>query len=74
VLPRLAHHGGELLLRVRPAKLAGSLDEPTEIHFVRFPDEAAIAAYAADEVRQRHLHLKDAAVRAQLVYRSVLVE
>ncbi|MEO8702422.1 MAG: DUF1330 domain-containing protein [Kofleriaceae bacterium] len=70
VLPRLGLYGGELLLRARPRKLEGSLDEPSEIHLVRFPDEAALAAYTADPIRLQHVHLKDAAVRMQLLYRA----
>ena len=70
-LARLAAHGGELLLRQRGgAALGGALDPPDELHIVRFPDEAAFAAFAADPERARVLPLKEAAVRTTWVVRA----
>lgn len=76
VLPLLARHGGELLLRLRPgpdALIAGSLAPPYELHLVRFPDDAAFAAFAADPARQAALPLKDASVSAVWLARGDLV-
>src|SRR5688500_1671095 len=73
VLPLLARHGGELLLRVRPdaaSVVAGSLEPPYEIHLVRFPDEAGLRAYLQDEARTRALPLKEASVRSLLLFRG----
>lgn len=70
VLPLLPKYDGELLLRVRPAPesvVAGSMDAPYEIHLLRFATPEAVARFSGDEARQRHLHLKNDAVRASLL-------
>jgi uncharacterized protein (DUF1330 family) len=69
----IAKHGGELLLRLRPtpdSMIAGSLELPYEVHLVRFPSEAALAAFSADPERQAILHLKNDAVRSSFLVRS----
>jgi uncharacterized protein (DUF1330 family) len=73
VLPLLKKYEGELLLRLRPSAesvIAGSLETPYEVHLVRFPDEAALAAYARDDERERVLSLKNEAVRATLLVKG----
>jgi uncharacterized protein (DUF1330 family) len=73
VLPLLTKYGGELLLRLRPSAesvVAGSLEAPYEVHLVRFPDDAALAAYARDDERERVLSLKKEAVRATLLWKG----
>src|SRR5262249_23286495 len=70
VLPLLARHGGELLLRLRPdpaSFVAGSLGLPYEVHVVRFASADGLAGYTADDDRRRVVHLKDAAVREAFV-------
>src|SRR5262249_37207789 len=72
-LPLIDEHGGELLLRLRPSGadvIARSIDLPYEIHLVRFPSEEAFSRFAADERRQRVLHLKNASVRSSLLIRG----
>ena len=73
MLPLLPKYRGELLLRLRPdpgSKIAGSQEAPYEVHVVRFESEEDLARYANDEVRQRHLHLKDRSVRSVLVIKG----
>jgi antibiotic biosynthesis monooxygenase (ABM) superfamily enzyme len=73
VLPLLKKYDGELLLRLRPSResfIAGSLDGPYEVHLIRFPNEASLAAYARDEERERVLSLKNEAVRATLLVKG----
>jgi hypothetical protein len=73
VLPLLKKYEGELLLRLRPnadALIAGSLEGPYEVHLVRFPNDAALAAYARDEERERVMSLKNEAVRATLLVKG----
>ncbi|HEY5922161.1 MAG TPA: hypothetical protein VIV11_10845 [Kofleriaceae bacterium] len=73
VLPLLAKYRGELLLRLRPtrdSKVGGSLDTPYELHVVRFEEESDLVRYAADEERQRCLHLKDQSVRVALQFKA----
>lgn len=60
VLPLLAEHGAALERRMRTA------DGTTEIHIVRFPDEAALAAYRADPRR--------AAAQPELVASGAAIE
>lgn len=70
VLPLLARHGGELLLRLRPdraAWIAGSLEAPYEVHVVRFGCTEDLEGYSADDDRRRVLHLKESAVRDTFV-------
>ena len=72
-LAAVERHGGELLLRLRPAPaatLAGSLAPPHEVHLVRFPDEAHLASFQADPTRASVLHLKSASVRETLLFRG----
>jgi len=62
VLPLLARHRGELLLRLRPgrdSKLDGSSEEPYEFHVVRFESDDDLARYTNDEDRQCVLSLKE---------------
>ena len=73
VLPLLPRYGGELVLRLRPGRnavIASSAEPPYEVHVLRFANEADIARYANDEVRQRHLHLKDRAVQSVLLIKG----
>jgi uncharacterized protein (DUF1330 family) len=74
VLPLLAKHGGELLLRVRPppsAVIGGSVAAPYEVHVVRFASRAALASYGADPERRDVLRLKDESVRETIVIEGV---
>lgn len=73
VLPLLEKYEGELLLRLRPdatSVIAGSLEGPYEVHLIRFPNEAALSAYARDETRERVLSLKNESVRATLLVKG----
>jgi len=74
-IPLIHKHGGELLLRVRPAPeavIAGSLELPHEIHLVRFPSDEAFSRFAADEERQRFLRLKNDSVKYSLLVRGTV--
>jgi len=69
VLPLLARHGGELVLRLRPeaaSVVSAAIEVPYEVHVVRFADDAALAAYSADPARQAWLPERRRAVRATL--------
>ena len=72
-LAALPRHGGELLLRLRPARvatLAGSLAPPYEIHVVRFPDDDHLNRFLADPLRVEVLHLKEASIRDVILFRG----
>lgn len=73
VLPLLPKYGGELLLRLRPDRasvISGSAETPYEVHIVRFQHEADIDRYSNDEVRQRHLRMKEESVRSVLLIKG----
>src|SRR4051812_34447732 len=70
VLPLLARHGGELLLRLRPEAasfVAGSSERPYEVHLVGFQTEDGLAGFSKDPDRKQFMHLKDESVRSSLV-------
>src|SRR4029453_6625697 len=71
VLPLLARHRGELLLRLRPgreSKLDGSSEAPYEVHVVRFESHDHLARCSNDQDRQRVLPLKEQSVRSALLF------
>ena len=73
VLPLLARHRGELLLRLRPgreSKLDGSSEAPYEVHVVRFESDDDLVRYSNDEDRQRVLPLKEQSVRSALLIKG----
>ena len=73
VLPRLPKYGGELLLRLRPDRasvIAGSSAPPYEVHIVRFESEDGFGRYSKDEVRQRHLQLKEQSVSSVILIKG----
>lgn len=67
-IPLIATHGGELLLRTRGGeKIAGSMEQPYEIHLVSFPSAEHFERFKIDDRRQAFLHLKEGSVRASLL-------
>ena len=67
-IPLIAHYGGELLLRTRGGeKIAGTMDQPYEIHLVSFPSAEHFERFKNDDNRQAFLHLKEESVRASLL-------
>jgi hypothetical protein len=76
VLPLLAEHRGELVLRLRPnaaSVIASSGEVPYEVHVVRFESEADLERYSRDERRQRVLYLKNESVRSSLTVKGTTV-
>ena len=65
VLPLLANHGSELLYRVRPDKesfIAGTGEQPYEIHLVTFRDVEGFKSYGADPQRLAFVGMKNESV------------
>jgi hypothetical protein len=73
VLPLLTKYRGELVLRLRGDKIAGSAEAPHEVHIVKFENDDDLGRYASDPERQRVLPLRDEAVRSSLLIRGALV-
>jgi uncharacterized protein (DUF1330 family) len=70
VLALLADHGAKVLQRVRPV---GGVDEPTEVHLLQFPDEAALDAYTADARRAALAAERDEAIERTEILRVDVV-
>lgn len=65
VLPLLAEHGALLLQRLVGGHESG---DPTEIHVIQFPTEAAFDAYMADPKRTALAAARDQAIeRTQII-------
>jgi uncharacterized protein (DUF1330 family) len=72
-IPLIADHGGELLLRLRPAAtalIAGTIAQPYEVHVVAFPSEEAFTTFMNDERRQAFLHLKAASIHSAVLIKG----
>ena len=72
VLPLLAQHNGQLLLRVRPEPssfVETHFDRPYEIHLVSFASRSDFEQYAQNPARQQYLPWKE-----QSVEKIVLIE
>ena len=70
VLPLLADHGGQLVLRWRRTPetvIESSADAPYEVHLITFPTSDHFREYLNDESRKALLHLKDGAVERVLL-------
>lgn len=73
VIPLMSKYGGELVGRMKPGVgtwVDGIMAAPDEVHVVRFPDEAAFQAFAADPLRQELLPLKEQAIREVILIRG----
>lgn len=74
-IPMLREHGAELLSAFRPEPATGGgAAAPDEVHVLRFPSQAAFAAYRADRrlarlsgVRQRVIARSEVLVSRQRV-------
>ena len=51
VLRLVADHGGEVLYRARSREGSERLDQPFEVHLIRFPSRAASERYLGDDRR-----------------------
>jgi hypothetical protein len=69
-MPLITKYNGNLLLRVQPTKIAGSMETPFEIHLVSFNSEEDFLRFMQDEERKKFLHLKEQAIRSVLLLRG----
>ncbi len=66
-IPAISKYNGELLLRVRPAKLdyiESSIETPYEIHLASFNSENDFNNFMQDEERKRFLYLKEQSIKS----------
>jgi len=67
-IPLIAVYGGELLLRTRGGeKIAGTMEQPYEIHLVSFPSQEHFNRFKLDDSRKAFLHLKEESVRVAMM-------
>lgn len=72
-LPAIPKYNGQLLFRLRPSEkdyLELSIEQPYEVHFVQFREEADFLNYMQDEERKRFLHLKEKAIRSVILVKG----
>jgi hypothetical protein len=69
-LPLIAKYNGNLMLRVQPTKLEGSMETPFEIHLVSFETEEDFLRFMQDEERKKFLHLKEQVIRSVVLLRG----
>ena len=71
VLPLLKRYNAEVVLRVRPGKeniIEASIEQPFEIHLIRFASEPDLKNYLADPERQSLLPLKEKATKTTMTF------
>ena len=73
VLPLLAKYRGELVLRLRCDKIAGTAESPHEVHIVTFEAEEDLDRYSNDPDRQRVLPLRNESVQRSMLIKGTLV-
>ena len=76
VLPLLAQHNGQLLLRIRPEEssfVETNFDRPYEIHLVSFDSRPDYEQYAQNPARQQYLPWKEASVAKVVLMEGKMV-
>lgn len=67
-IPLISVYGGEVLLRTRGGeKIAGTMEQPYEIHMVSFPSAEHFDRFREDDSRKAFLHLKEESVKVSML-------
>ena len=72
-IPIIAKYNGELLFRIRPdasSIIEKNIEQPYEIHLIRFNSQHDFNAFMADEQRKKFLHLKEQSIRESLLIKG----
>jgi uncharacterized protein (DUF1330 family) len=72
-MPAILKYNGRLLLRVRPEShsfIENHIEQPYEIHLVRFDTEQDFENFTQDEERKKFLHLKEQSVKSVLLIKG----
>lgn len=75
-IPIISKYNGRMLLRVRPGKdayIESDMEKPYEIHLVEFDSDQDFRNFMKDEERKKFLHLKDASIKASVLYQGVML-
>ncbi|MDB5127103.1 hypothetical protein [Mucilaginibacter sp.] len=72
-IPIISKYNGQLLLRVRPdekAIIESSVEQPYEIHLVKFTSEQDLENFMNDEDRKRFIHLKEQSIESVVLIKG----
>jgi hypothetical protein len=72
-IPIISKYNGSLLLRFRPTRetiIVKNIDEPYEVHLVKFESEDDFNAFLKDEERTQFLHLKEQSISSVLLIKG----
>lgn len=72
-IPIIAKYNGQLLLRVRPdenSMIEMSIEQPYEIHLVKFDAETDFKNFMQDEERKQYLHLKEKSIKSSILIKG----
>ena len=72
-IPIIAKYNGQLLLRVRPDEnsiIEKNMEQPYEIHLVRFEKDTDLQNFMQDEERKQFLHLKERSIRLAMLIKG----
>lgn len=75
-IPIISKYNGRMLLRVRPGKdayIESDMEKPYEIHLVEFDSDQDFRNFMKDDERKKFLHLKDASIKASVLYQGVML-
>ncbi len=75
-MPLIAKYKGQLLLRIRPGAesfIEQSIDNPYEIHLVKFNSEQDFENFMRDEERKEFLHLKEASIKTAILIKGKML-
>ena len=72
-IPAISKYNGQLLLRVRPGEYAyveSNIENPYEIHLVKFESDNDFKNFMQDEERKQSLHLKEQSIKSVLLIKG----
>ena len=75
-IPIIAKYNGRLLFRLRPSSedfIEAQIEKPYEIHLVEFDTAEDFQRFMLDEERKQFLYLKEASIRASVLYKGELL-
>ncbi|MFD2573641.1 DUF1330 domain-containing protein [Spirosoma soli] len=73
-IPLIEKYNGQLLLRIRPSDdsyIEHHIDQPYEVHVVKFETEQDFHAFQYDESRKQFLHLKEQSVKTSILIQGM---
>lgn len=69
-IPIILKYNGKLLMRVRPAEsnfIETHMDQPYEIHLIKFETQQDFDNFMKDEERKNILHLKEQSIKTSML-------